>query len=229
MDKYKILFIDEETDSFDDFLDYVEKSTRAGEIEPITQLPLEDLDMMLEKIFEISPDAIITDFNLNEKRIDIDYNVPYNGTELLEVFLSIRTDFPFIVLTAYDDVAINEVEDVNKIYVKNILHKSNKEETTKARATFLDRVIASINHYQSKLKNAENELLQLLEKKKSGEANYNDEQRIIELDGFIEKSVDKGSSIPNEYKLSSNTDKLGELLRRVDSMINKLNKEDNVN
>lgn len=229
MDKYKILFIDEETDSFDDFLDYVEKSTRAGEIEPITQLPLEDLDMMLERIFEISPDAIITDFNLNEKRVDIDYNVPYNGTELLEAFLSKRTDFPFIVLTAYDDVAINEVEDVNKIYVKNILHKSNKEETTKARATFLDRVIASISHYQSKLKNAEEELLQLLEKKKAGEANYDEEQRIIELDGFIEKSVDKGSSIPNEYKLSSNTDKLGELLNRVDSMINKLNNEGNGN
>lgn len=229
MDKYKILFIDEEKDSFDDFLDYVEKSTRAGEIEPITQLPLEDLDMMLERIFEISPDAIITDFNLNEKRVDIDYNVPYNGTELLEAFLSKRTDFPFIVLTAFDDVAINETDDVNKIYVKHILHKSNKEEATKARATFLDRVIASINHYQSKLKNAEEELIHLLEKKNAGEANYDEEQRIIELDGFIEKSVDKGSSIPNEYKLSSNTGKLGELLSRVDSIINKLNTQGNGN
>lgn len=229
MEKYRILFIDEETDSFDDFLDYIEKSTRAGEIEPITQLPLEDLDMMLERIFEISPDAIITDFNLNEKRVDIDYNVPYNGTELLEAFLSKRTDFPFLVLTAFDDVAINETDDVNKIYVKHILHRSNKEETLKARATFLDRVIASINHYQSKLKNAEVELLQLLEKKKAGETNYDDEQRIIELDGFIEKSVDKSSSIPNEYKISSNTDRLGELLSRVDSIIDKLNKDGNGN
>lgn len=229
MEKYRILFIDEETDSFDDFLDYIEKSTRAGEIEPITQLPLEDLDMMLERIFEISPDAIITDFNLNEKRVDIDYNVPYNGTELLEAFLSKRTDFPFLVLTAFDDVAINETDDVNKIYVKHILHRSNKEETLKARATFLDRVIASINHYQSKLKNAEVELLQLLEKKKAGETNYDDEQRIIELDGFIEKLVDKSSSIPNEYKISSNTDRLGELLSRVDSIIDKLNKDGNGN
>lgn len=229
MNKYKILFIDEEKDSFDDFLDYIEKSPRAGEIIPLTQLPLEDLDSMIEKIFDISPDAIITDFNLNEKRIDINYNVPYNGTELLEEFLSIRADFPFIVLTAFDDVAINKADDVNKIYVKNILHKSNKEETTKAKATFLDRVIASINHYQAKLKNAEEELVQLLEKKKESKTNYDEEQRIIELDSFIEKSVDKGSSIPSEYKLSSNTDRLGELLSRVDNMINKLNKEDNGN
>lgn len=67
-------------------------------------------------------------------------------------------------------------------------------------------------------------MIQLLEKKKAGKANYDEEQRIIELDGFIEKSVDKSSSIPNEYKLSSNTDRLGELLSRVDNMINKLNK-----
>ena len=124
MDKYKILFIDEEKDSFDDFLDYVEKSPRAGEIAPLTQLPLADLDSMIEKIIETSPDAIITDFNLNEKRIDIDYNVPYNGTELLEAFLSIRADFPFIVLTAFDDVAINQTDDVNKIYVKNIFRNT---------------------------------------------------------------------------------------------------------
>lgn len=224
MIKYKILFIDEEKDSFDDFLDYVEKSVRAGEIDPITQLPLEDLDAMIEKIISLNPDAIITDFNLNEKRVDIDYNVPYNGTELLETFLSLRESFPFFVLTAFDDVAINETDDVNKVYVKHILHKSNKEEATKARATFLDRVIASINHYKSKLKKSEEDLLKLLDKKRSGETNYEEEQRIIELDSFIEKSIDKNSSIPDEYKVSSNADKLGELLSKVDELINKVNK-----
>lgn len=226
MNKYKILFIDEEKDSFDDFLDFVEKSHRAAEIEPLTQLPLKDLDAMIEKIIEIAPDAIITDFNLNEKKVDIDYNVPYNGTELLETFLAIRMDFPFIVLTAFDDVAIKETEDVNKIYVKHILHKSNKEEATKAKATFLDRVIASINHYQSKLKNAEEELLQLLEKKKAGEANYDEEQKIIELDSFIEKSIDKSSSIPVDYKISSNSDRLGKLLSKVDELILKVNNKE---
>lgn len=229
MNKFKILFIDEERDSFDDFLDYVEKSARAGEIEPITQLPLEELDIMIEKIVELNPDAIITDFNLNEKRIDINYNVPYNGTELLENFISIREGFPFFVLTAFDDVAINETDDVNKVYVKNILHKSNKEEATKARATFLDRVIASIKHYRSKLTKAEEDLLQLLEKKKEGNANYDDEQRIIELDSFIEKSLDKSSSIPDDYKLSSNADRLGELLSKVDELINKVNRENDGN
>lgn len=226
MSKFRVLFIDEERDSFDDFLDYVEKSNRAGEIEPITELPLEDLDAMIEKIINLNPDAIITDFNLNEKRVDIDYNIPYNGTELLETFLSIREGFPFFVLTAFDDIAINETNDVNKVYVKNILHKSKKEEASKAKATFLDRVIASINHYSSKLKKAEEDLLKLLEKKKAKETNYEEEQKIIELDSFIEKSIDKSSSIPVDYKISSNADRLGELLSKVDELINKVNNKE---
>lgn len=229
MNKYRVLFIDEERDSFDDFLDYVEKSNRVGEIETITQLPLADLDEMIEKIISLNPDAIITDFNLNEKRVDIDYNVPYNGTELLDVYLSLRDGFPFFVLTAFDDVAINETEDVNKVYIKHILHKSNKEESTKAKATFLDRVIASINHYRSKLRNAEEDLLKLLEKNKNGETNYEEEQKIIELDSFIEKSIDKRSSIPDDYKISSNSDRLGELLNKVDELINKVNRGNDVN
>ena len=229
MNKYKVLFIDEERDSFDDFLDYVEKSNRAGEILPITRLPVGDIDEMIETILSLNPDAIITDFNLNEKRTDIDYNVPYNGTELLETFLSVREDFPFFVLTAFDDVAINETEDVNKVYVKHILHKSNKEESTKAKATFLDRVIASINHYNSKLKRAENDLLFLIQKRKEGELNYEEEQKIIELDSFIERSIDKSSSVPLDYKTSSNTEKLSELLNKVDELINKVTKNNDGN
>lgn len=229
MNKYKILFIDEERDSFDDFLDYVDKSNRAGEILPITRLPVGDIDEMIETILSLNPDAIITDFNLNEKRTDIDYNVPYNGTELLETFLSVREDFPFFVLTAFDDVAINETEDVNKVYVKHILHKSNKEEATKAKATFLDRVIASINHYNSKLRRAENDLLFLIQKRKEGELNYEEEQKIIELDSFIERSIDKSSSVPLDYKTSSNTERLSELLNKVDELINKVTKSNDGN
>jgi hypothetical protein len=226
MNKFRVLFIDEEQDSLDDFLDYVEASSRGSEIEPLTELPLEDLDLMIEKIMSLNPDAIIADFNLNEKRVDIDYNVPYNGTELLEAFLSIREGFPFFILTAFDEIAINETEDVNKVYVKNILHNSHKENAFKAKVTFLDRVIASINHYRSKLEKSEEDLLKLLEKKQAGKTNYEDEEKIIELDSFIEKSIDGTSSIPKVHKTSTNVERLGELLNKVDELINKVNNKE---
>jgi len=220
---YRILFIDEEKESFEYFEEFVENSTTKDNIQVITQLPLQGLEEMVEHIFKLNPDAIITDFMLNEKREDIDYNVPYNGVELVERFLEFRDNFPCFVLTSFDDLAIGESEDVNKIYIKNILHNTEK---SKAKATFLDRVISQIEHYKSTIQNAEIELKDLIQLRKSGEAKISDEKRIIELDHFLEQSINKQSSIPIEYKSLSNTDRLSEILNKVDELIHKVDNKD---
>jgi DNA-binding NarL/FixJ family response regulator len=221
---YKILFIDEEQETFDDFLDYVELSSTKDIIEVQTQFPLEQLDEMVELIFKINPDAIVTDFRLNEMKTDIKYNVPYNGVELVQELLKIRTGFPCFVLTAYDDLAVSESDDVNKVYIKNILH-NNKEES-KAKAKFLDRVIYQIEHYKSKINSAEKELLELIELRKSGKAGITDEERIIELDHFLENVIDRQHAIPIEFKTLSNEDRLNKLLSKVDEILKKVDNGD---
>lgn len=220
MANYRILLIDEEKDTFDDFKDYLDISSTKDSIEVITMFPLEDLSEMIEAIFKTNPNAIITDFRLNEMKTDIDYNVPYDGVELVEEFLKFRNSFPCFVLTAFDDLAVNASEDVNKVYIKNILH-NNKEES-KAKAKFLDRVINQIEHYQTKIISAESELLELIKLRESGKASISDENRIIELDSFLENVIDRKSSIPPEYKKLSNDDRLSELLKKVDTLLKKV-------
>lgn len=220
MISYKILLIDEEKDTFDDFKDYLDISSTKDSIEVIEMFPLGDLSEMIEVIFKINPDAIITDFRLNEMKTDINYNVPYDGVELVEEFLKFRQGFPCFVLTAFDDLAVSASEDVNKVYIKNILH-NNKEES-KAKAKFLDRVINQIEHYQTKIKNAESELFELLNLRELGKASISDENRIIELDNFLESVIDKKSSIPPEFKQLSNDDRLSELLKKVDALLKKV-------
>lgn len=221
---YKILFVDEEQETFDDFLDYVELSSTKDNIKVQTQFPLENLDEMVELIFKINPDAIVTDFRLNEMKTDIKYNVPYNGVELVQELLKIRTGFPCFVLTAYDDLAVSESDDVNKVYIKNILH-NNKEES-KAKAKFLDRVIYQIEHYKSKINDAEKELLELIELRKSGKANISDEERIITLDNFLESIIDSQHKLPPEFKTLSNEDRLNKLLSTVDEILKKVDNGD---
>jgi len=221
---YKILFIDEEQETFDDFLDYVELSSTKDIIKVQTQFPLENLDEMVELIFKINPDAIVTDFRLNEMKTDIKYNVPYNGVELVQELLKIRTGFPCFVLTAYDDLAVSESDDVNKVYIKNILH-NNKEES-KAKAKFLDRVIYQIEHYKSKINSAEKELLELIELRKSGKANISDEERIIALDNFLENIINSQQAVPPEFKTLSNEDRLNKLLSTVDEILKKVDNGD---
>ncbi len=221
---YRILFIDEEQETFDYFNDYVDSSSTKDQIEVITLFPLENMEDTIEAIFKINPDAIITDFMLNDIKSDIIYNVPYNGVELMESLLEIREGFPFFVLTSFDDVAVSQSEDVNKIYIKNILH-NNKEES-KAKAKFLDRVLNQIVHYKSKLQNSQKDLLDLIELRNSGKATISDEEKIIELDHFLERSLDKRSSIPKNFKSLSNFDRLGQLLDRVDVLLKKVDNTD---
>lgn len=216
---YKILFIDEEKETLEDFEDFVEAFSAKTELNAITKLPLADKEEMIELIIKLAPDALISDFRLNEMKTDIKYNVPYNGVELVEEFQSIRTDFPCFILTALDDEAVNQSDDVNIVYVKNILH--NKEEGN-AKAKFLDRVVSQIEHYKKKIENAKNELTELVKVRKAGEANIEIENRIITLDNFLEKSIDARNAIPAEFKTLSNSNRLDSILNKVDDLLNKL-------
>ncbi len=222
---YKILFIDEEKDTLEDFEDFVEDFPAKIELKAITRLPLADKEEMIELIIKLAPDALISDFRLNEMKTDIDYIVPYNGVDLVEEFQSIRNHFPCFVLTALDDEAVNQSDDVNIVYVKNILYKKEEEEG-KAKAQFLDRVISQIEHYKTKIENAKNELTELVKIRQFGEANIDIENRIIILDDFLEKSIDARNSIPSEFKTLSNSNRLDNILDKVDDLLNKLGDND---
>lgn len=217
---YKILLIDEENETFEDFKDYVDHSSSKDNISVLTQFPLEDIDEMIEKMISNNPDAIVTDYNLNEMKTDIDYNVPYTGVELIERYLKLRMSFPCFVLTAFDDLAIGASEDVNKIYIKNILH--NKKEESKVKANFLDRIINQIEHYKSRINKAEKEIQKLIEIRKNGKATISDEERIIELDQFLESALDGEHSIPLKFKSLSNEERLDKLLNRVNKLLEKV-------
>lgn len=218
---YKLLFIDEEKETLEDFEDFVENFPAKIELQAITLLPLAEKEDMLDYIIKLAPDALISDFRLNEMKTDIDYNVPYNGVDLVEEFQSIRNDFPCFVLTALDDEAVNQSDDVNIVYVKNILYKKDEGEG-RAKAQFLDRVISQIEHYQRRIENSKNELTELVKIREAGEADIEIENRIIILDNFLEKSIDARNSIPSEFKTLSNSERLDKILNKVDKLLNKL-------
>jgi len=220
---YKILFIDEEKTTLEDFEEFIDKSALKAEIIPITMFPLSELDEMIETIVKIAPDAIISDYRLNELKTDIKYTVKYNGVDLVEEFQSIRSHFPCFVLTAVDDEAVGSSEDVNIVYVKSILHKAEVENS---KSPFLARVISQIEHYKNKIEISKKEIAELIEIRKNGNADISIENRIIELDNFLEKSIDAKNVIPSEFKTLSNSNRLDGILKKVDELLNKLDQDD---
>jgi DNA-binding NarL/FixJ family response regulator len=215
---YKILFIDEQKEYHDDFLDYVDYYPNADIVADVV-FPLNNLDEMIEEIIKKNPDAIICDFRLNEYKTEVNYTVPYNGVELVEKFLLIKEHFPCFIMTSFDNEVVPASEDVNIVYIKKIITASAKEE---GEVKFLDKVKEQIRHYRSRISNAEAELKQLIELRNSGNATIDDESRLIELDTFLEKSLDGRTAIPTEYKSLSNQKQLSDLLEGVDTLIKKL-------
>lgn len=213
---YKILFIDEESTQHDQFMDYFEQV--CPEIVPECDYPLATLPKMLQRIEEACPDAVVTDFRLNELKTDIHYNINYDGIELINAIREQRDGFPCFIITSFDDEAVNGSDDVNMVYIKDIL----RPEVDKAKVTFAERITRQIDKYRSRIWNARRELSVLIEKRNNGNANVHDEDRIIELDTFLEKSLDSYDSIPKQLKELSNLDRLNKLISKVDDLLKKV-------
>ena len=217
---YKIVYIDEYQDDIDDFLDYFDDKDSGKNFDIKILLPAENLNEMINLIFQENPDAIISDFQLNEYKTDISYNVPYTGVGLAERILETKHNHPCFVLTSYDDDAIKTSQDVNIVYIKDILH--GIEEKSNAKANFLDIVENQILHYRKRISNAEKELLALVEKSNTQDLNANEEDRLLELDTFIEQSIDKKSALPKHLKGTKNLDALHKMIENTDKLLSNL-------
>jgi hypothetical protein len=215
---YKIVYVDEQQEEIDHFKYYIKTTPHKDSFEVKDMLPASELATMLESILEENPDAIVTDFMLNEFKTYIDYNVPYTGAELVKEFLKIREGFPCFVLTAFEESAILDSEDVNIVYIKDLIH----EEPKSSKVPFLERIITQIDHYQSRIRLAEVELLRLMQLRRVGNATLREEEAIINLDRFLEASVNNKGTIPQDLKSTSNAERLEALLAKVDELLKKV-------
>lgn len=214
---YRILFIDEQKKYQNNFLDYVEQKN-IEDVEAIVKYPESSIDDMINVVNEELADAVVTDFRLNEYKTDIKYNIDYDGADLLHSLRKRRKGFPCFILTSYDGDAVDESQDVNMVYDKSVINPYTEKSE---RVSFLEKIIKQIDHYRKTIDNAEKELCYLIEKRSKEEASLEDEERLIELDNLLESSVDRRGEIPNEFKELSNQNRLSELIKKADEIINK--------
>lgn len=219
--KYKILFIDEESEQHDYFLDYMESIEDRVEVKCL--FPKEDMNQMLEVIEDERPDAIVSDFQLNEIKTEVKNTISYNGSELVNAYREMRPNFPCFVMTSYDDQAVNHADDVNLIYVKNILHRGQGSNVVaEIEVSFRDKILIQICKYKKSIDKAQIDLTILVEKKQKEGLSLNEEFRMGELDSFLEKSLDTHTALPDDVKQSKSLDRLSEAIDKVDEILIKL-------
>lgn len=218
----KIMFIDEEQETHEQFREYVYHSSMSNEINLVTDFPESELSDMIEKIFKSNVDVVISDFKLNEIKEDIEYVVKYDGVDLIESILDIKQGFPCFVMTSYDTDAIHASEDVNKVYDKEILHS----DASKGNDPFLLRLKSQYDKYHMRITESQKELELLVKNSNERKLTIQEEERLIELDNFLEKSIDARNPVPTELKKVSNQENLIKLLSKVDSFIEEVKRND---
>ena len=214
---YKILFIDEEKSQHDLFQNYMDAAPDDMVVKCL--FPESDINAMIAKIDEEHPDAIIAEYLLNDMKTDVNFIISYNGVELLTAYRTMRPNFPCFVLTSYDDDAVCDTDDVNLIYVKSLLIK----EDSNIKSRFYNKVYSQIQKYRGSIIDAQSELKGLLEKRVAGSISLQEEQRLIDLDDFLEKSLDSYHAIPKEMKELSNLKNIATLIDKVDDLLKKFN------
>ena len=213
---YKIVFVDEEIDQQEMLARHFK--SLCPEVILCCEFPLQTIEEMIDKIWSLCPDAIVTDFRLNEIREGINYVVKYNGIDLLKAIREQREGYPCFVITSFDDQAVNVSDDVNLVYDKSLLLSSSENE----KVTFASRVIQQVEKYRSRIESARHELAELIQNHKFDAADVHDEQRIIELDTFLEKAFGAQDFVPRGLKQLSNLDRLNKLINKVDELLERV-------
>jgi len=182
--------------------------------------PEGNLSDMLDVIYDKTPDAVLTDFSLNEYKTDFQYEVEYDGGDLAKEIHSRRPGFPVFITTSLGDDAANGGADVKIIYEKyGSFNESNIDRNApaldKQHLTFSDKLFHEIKAYKKFLAETSEEFDNLLSKRQSAEEglSLHEERRLIELDGILEGLIDRKSSMPDDLKVPSNVRKLDELLK----------------
>jgi len=91
--------------------------------------------------------------------------------------------------------------------------------------TLLKRIRIRIDNYRKRLDESEEELLNLIEKNDREGLSAWEEDRMIELDNFLEKSVSKKDKIPSAWKRPDGLETLNELVRKTGELLKEMKKE----
>ncbi|MFC3051806.1 DNA-binding transcriptional response regulator [Kordiimonas pumila] len=211
MAPYKILYIDEEKIWRDNFTRY---TYDAFEVETIA--PFEDQDELLHYIRYSSAEAVILDHLLSEKMPEINYD----GVDIVKKLKQYNERFPLFVLTSHDVKAMEQAEDVNYVYPKNVI--SQKEKQVDGKGEFNERIRLQIEHYQKACEASENEFMALIQKADTGPLNALEEERLIELDTFLSQQVGHDLDIPEHLKKTSNAELTQKLINISEELISKI-------
>lgn len=218
--KYRIGIIDDDETKITQLLTYIKlalndedgnliKDKYKGiELEPFSIKLVNKVELMVNEICYSKPDALVVDFKLSSQQ-----NISYTGIALAKAVDKKLRGFPLFMLTSYqDDLYTNECFDVYQVFDFDRYLEDENE-----RLEINSKIIEQIKKYKRTIMSWRKEFEKLLPQ--AGKSSNIDE-RILELDGLIENSINGNSALSLKVKKDlGDTKRLKELIDKLDLLI----------
>lgn len=217
---YRIGIIDDDSTKITQLLTYLDlgwddengnllKKKYEGVVLSPTEITLESTqDEMVSKVYEIKPDALIIDYKLSSQQ-----NIAYSGVSLAEAIDTKLHDFPIFILTSFqDDVYSKECFDVYQVFdFERYIGDQNE------RLEINSKIVEQIRKYTRMILQWKRELAELIPLKGTSAAI---DDRIVELDTWIENSIDGTSALSPKTKRDLGSNHIQTLIEKIDAIIN---------
>lgn len=167
----------------------------------------EDINDMLNVIFEEDLDCVIVDYKLSSYEV-----VNYTGIEFAKSLEERVYDFPIFILTSYeDDLFYNEIYNAYQVFD---FERYLNEPLERIELHF--KIIEQILKCKKQRKKWEDEIKKLLPL--AGKSEEID-SRLLELDSKLERSINGTNALPIKIKKDLDSNKLTELLDKIDLIL----------
>ncbi len=205
--KFKIAYIDDDAGNIRTFQRFV------SDYFDVVKIALKkDINTVVDDIFKEKVNAVVIDYDLRDQNSRINYQ----GSDIFEKINARVNDFPSFILTSHVGDAEEKTLDVNAIYDRDMIGDNQEN-------ILLKRIKRQITNYLNKIDESESELKKLRKIKK---LNLVQEEKIIELDNYLERSLSKGSQLPNSLKKTTYLKKLSKLISETEKLISEIKKDE---
>jgi len=215
-EKFKLGIIDEDESEVKEFFRFFEEAFEPIEIELVN-----DKQEIIQNIIAEQVDAVVIDYKLMEHG-----SLTFNGNELLKELNDRLDNFPAFIMTQYPRDARNHRIDPFRIVSKEFMQPDENKPQYEKGQELIKTIKALIKNYKDDLADKEERLLTLINKRKTGgRLSDFEEEEMIELDNFLEKSINKKRRLPKKWKRPVEISKLDELIKDTQELIDELKRK----
>jgi FixJ family two-component response regulator len=179
------------------------------EFEPYEIKVQQDIQSMIDEVFEQKLDCVLVDYKLSSYEV-----AGFTGIEFAKHLEDALYDFPIFILTSYeDDLFANEIYNAYQVFdFERYLSESSE------RIELNFKIIEQIQKNVKQKEQWEQEIYKLIPLAGTSEEI---DSRILEIDTKLEKSMNAKYSLPEKVKKDLGTNKLNELLGKIDKILDK--------